>query len=80
MYCRQLMTLKTKSAIFLPEKARYDYLLNLPDGEDVGKAVNDAMGFVEDESEQLKGILPRSYTIFKRPAARSLAYFQQQRT
>ncbi len=63
---------KTKSAIFLPEKARYDYLLNLPDGEDVGKAVNDAMGFVEDESEQLKGILPRSYTIFKNDLLRDL--------
>ena len=28
----------TKYALFLPEKARFEYLLNLPDGEDVGKA------------------------------------------
>ena len=34
---------KQKSAIFLPEKARYDYLLNLPDDADCGKAVNEAM-------------------------------------
>ena len=29
---------KTKSAIFLPEEARYDYLLNLPDNTDMGQA------------------------------------------
>jgi hypothetical protein len=31
---------RQKSAIFLPEEARYDYLLNLPDDADCGKAVN----------------------------------------
>ena len=31
-----------KGAMFIPEEARYDYLLNLPDGANTGKAVNDA--------------------------------------
>lgn len=47
---------KTKSAIFLPEKARYDYLLNLPDDEDMGQAINNAMELIEGQSAQLKGI------------------------
>ena len=38
---------KTKSAIFLPEEARYDYLLNLPDNADMGQAINNAMELVE---------------------------------
>lgn len=54
-----------RSALFLPEKARYDYLLNLPEGEDLGKAVNTAMELVEEQSAQLKGVLPKTYTTFQ---------------
>ena len=61
-----------KSAIFLPEKARYDYLLNLPDGTDVGKAVNEAMELVESQSAQLKGVLPKTYTSFQNDLLREL--------
>lgn len=56
---------KQKSAIFLPEKARYDYLLNLPDDANCGEAVNKAMELIESESTQLKGILPKTYTMFR---------------
>jgi type I restriction enzyme M protein len=48
---------KQKIAIFLPEKARYDYLLNLPDDADCGKAVNEAMELIEAESTQLNCII-----------------------
>lgn len=51
-----------KSAMFVPEKARYDYLLNLPGDEDVCKAVNDAMSLIEEAQPILKGILPKSYS------------------
>ena len=63
---------KTKSALFLPEKARYDYLLNLPDNADVGMAVNDAMELIEKQSAQLFGILPKTYTSFKSDLLREL--------
>ena len=63
---------QSKSAIFLPEKARYDYLLNLPDGTDVGKAVNEAMELVEAQSAQLKGVLPKTYTSFQNDLLREL--------
>ena len=61
-----------KSAIFLPEQARYDYLLNLPDGENVGEAINLAMTLIEDQSAQLKGILPKNYTILQNDLLREL--------
>ncbi len=56
---------KQKSAIFLPEEARYDYLLNLPNDVNCGEAVNKAMELIEAESTQLKGILPKTYTMFR---------------
>ena len=37
-----------KAAMYVPEKARYDYLLNLPGEADVCKAVNDAMTAIEN--------------------------------
>ena len=63
---------KSKSAIFLPEEARYDYLLNLPDSEDMGKAINHAVELIEEQSTQLKGILPKNYTILKNSLLRDL--------
>ena len=63
---------KTKSALFLPEKARYDYLLNLPDKADAGKAVNEAMELIEGQSAQLLGVLPKTYTAFKNDLLREL--------
>ena len=54
-----------KAAMYLPLEARYDYLSNLPQGKDVGKALDDAMGLIETEYEALKGALPRGYTTFE---------------
>ena len=53
-----------KSALYLPVEARYDYLVNLPESEDLGKAVNLAMEKIEAQSEQLIGVLPKEYTMF----------------
>lgn len=67
-----------KSALFLPKEAQYDYLLNLPedvasanikdkDGhiiKSLGEAVNNAMQLIEEQSEQLTGVLPKTYTGF----------------
>ena len=53
-----------KSALFLSPEARYDYLVNLPESEDIRKAVNHAMELIEAQSEQLIGVLPKDYTMF----------------
>ena len=61
-----------KSALFLPEEARYEYLLNLPDDANVGERVNHAMALVEQQSQQLQGVLPKTYTSFKNDLLREL--------
>jgi type I restriction enzyme M protein len=48
--------------MFLPEAARFSKLLELPEGANIGKAINDAMKAIEAENEELKGILPKTYT------------------
>ena len=67
-----------KSALYLPREAQYDYLVDLPeniasadlknrDGEtmqSLGEVVNNAMDLIEDQSDQLKGVLPKTYTDF----------------
>ena len=67
-----------KSALFLPEMAQFDYLVNLPENVaslgllnlsgqtmgSLGEVVNNAMELVEQQSDQLTGVLPKSYTDF----------------
>lgn len=47
--------------VYLPEAARFSRLLDLPEGENIGRAVNDAMEAIEEANEELRGVLPRSY-------------------
>ena len=68
----------SKSALFLPGEAQYEYLVNLPEDivsaglknqsglvmNSLGEVVNNAMELVEEQSEQLKGVLPKDYTMF----------------
>lgn len=68
----------SKSALFLPKEAQYEYLVNLPADiastglinqsghtmNSLGEVVNNAMELVEAQSEQLTGVLPRDYTMF----------------
>ena len=46
---------------FLPPEARFQYLLELPESEDRGRAINDAMRSIEAENRQLDGVLPKTY-------------------
>lgn len=52
---------QARGVMYLPEKARYSYLLNLPEGSDVGRAINEAMRAIETENEELRDVLPRNY-------------------
>lgn len=51
-----------KGAMFIPEEARYDYLLNLPAQADTGRAVNAAMDAIAKLNPSLAGVLPNTYT------------------
>ena len=51
--------------MYLPETARFSYLRSLPEGGDIGAAVNRAMEVIEEENPDLKGVLPRDYARFE---------------
>ena len=48
-----------KCGFYLPPEARYEYLLNLPEKEDIVKAIKKAMQFIEEYKPELKGTLPQ---------------------
>jgi type I restriction enzyme M protein len=53
-----------EGVLFLTPSARFDYLLQRPEGSNVGRAVNEAMADIEKHNPQLGGVLPRDYQIF----------------
>lgn len=44
---------------YLPDHARYDHLLNLPEQEDVAAAIKEAMKDIEKYKKELEGALPK---------------------
>src|SRR6478672_8409144 len=52
---------QAQGVLYIPEKARFANLLLLPEGADIGKAINEAMKAIESENEDLKDVLPRTY-------------------
>ncbi|HEX8311122.1 MAG TPA: class I SAM-dependent DNA methyltransferase [Chthoniobacteraceae bacterium] len=53
-----------EAILYLPATARYEHLLNLPEGTDIGQAVNEAMRAIERDNLHMAGVLPKSYQIF----------------
>lgn len=51
--------------MYLPKESRFSHLLNLPEGADIGRAINEAMTAIEKENEDLRGVLPRTYDRFE---------------
>ncbi len=49
-------------ALYLPDKSRFETLLDLPENSDIGKAINLAMTGIEDYNPDLKGVLPKDYS------------------
>ena len=62
----------------MPDHARYDYLLKLPEDQDIARAIKKAMKAIEEYKPEFKGILPqdeyfrltRTDTSIQPPAAR----------
>jgi type I restriction enzyme M protein len=53
-----------EAVLYLTPNSRFDHLLSLPEGSNVGKTVNEAMRDIEKHNPQLAGVLPKSYNIF----------------
>ncbi|MBN2769221.1 MAG: SAM-dependent DNA methyltransferase [Spirochaetes bacterium] len=48
-----------KCGFYLPKETRYNYLLNLPESEDIAKALKKAMQVIEEYKPELKDTLPQ---------------------
>ena len=49
------------NVFFVPENARWSFLLNQAKQPTIGKLVDDAMEAIENDNPQLKGVLPKVY-------------------
>jgi len=58
---------QSRIGLYIPNKARFSYLKSLPEGADIGKAINDAMKAIESENEELRDVLPKNYQRIDNP-------------
>jgi type I restriction enzyme M protein len=52
---------RARSVLFVPDTARLSYLVDLPEQEDLGAAVDSAMRAIETSNPELREVLPRGY-------------------
>jgi len=55
---------QAKGVLYLPDAARFSTLIQLPEGTNIGAAINDAMRAIEAENPDLKDVLPKTYNHF----------------
>src|SRR5207302_3337248 len=48
---------QARGVLYLPPRSRFANLLQLKEGDNLGKAINDAIAAIEDENPALKGVL-----------------------
>jgi type I restriction enzyme M protein len=56
---------QARGVMYVPETARFSYLKNLPEGAEIGAAINLAMEAIEAENPDLQGVLPHDYARFE---------------
>ncbi len=63
---------QASGVFYLPNEARFSYLLTLPEGENIGQKINEAMRLIEQHNPQLTGILPQTYHHLENPTLSTL--------
>jgi type I restriction enzyme M protein len=58
--------------LYLPKVARFSTIIRLPEGANIGAAINDAMRAIEAENPDLKDVLPRTYNRFENALLKEL--------
>lgn len=58
---------QAENVLFLPDQARFSTLLEMPEGSNIGQAINDAMRVIESENPDLKDVLPKTYNNLENP-------------
>jgi len=53
--------IKGSGGVYVPDEAKYDYLLSLPESENIGQKLNQAMEKIEEYNERLRWVLPKNY-------------------
>ncbi len=61
-----------QNAMYLPEKAQFQYLVSLPESEPIGEAIDAAMKAIEAEHPNLQGVLPHNFSVFSPDLLREL--------
>ncbi len=56
---------QARGVMYLPDQSRFSALIALPESENLGKHINEAMKAIETENEELRGILPQTYHQFE---------------
>jgi type I restriction enzyme M protein len=63
---------QARGVLYLPEAARFSALIQLPEGDNIGAAINDAMRAIEAENPDLKDVLPKTYNRFENTLLKEL--------
>jgi type I restriction enzyme M protein len=63
---------QAKGVLYLPEASRFSALIQLPEGANIGAAINDAMRAIEAENPDLKDVLPKTYNRFENSLLKEL--------
>jgi type I restriction enzyme M protein len=63
---------QARGVLYLPETARFSTLIQLPEGANIGAAINDAMRAIEAENPDLKDVLPKTYNRFENALLKEL--------
>ena len=69
---------QARGVFYLPENARFQYLLSLPEGENIGQAITDAMKAIEAENPQVDGVLPKTYNRLEKSTLLELLRIMEQ--
>lgn len=52
---------RAKSVLYVPDAARLSHLVELPESQNLGKAIDEAMKTIEEANPELRDVLPRGY-------------------
>src|SRR5699024_4656292 len=52
---------QARGVMYVPDEARFSKLLELPEGANLGQAINDAMRAIEAENDDLRNVLPKTF-------------------
>jgi type I restriction enzyme M protein len=55
---------QAQGVMYLRPDARWQRLMSLPEGENIGRAINDAMDGIMQDNDDLRGVLPKQYHRF----------------